>query len=179
MTVGPKEEVPYGYCTEFLLKGEDLDGEYIRKRLEKKAELHEVQEIERLVGKLKSQFNLTIDDYYTIREESVTGEKAPARYLLISEEERLEVDNISGIAAGIRQLGGGGMEIKRFKGLGEMNAGQLWETTMDPARRTLLRVRAEEAEEAERMFSVLMGDNVEMRRQFIEDHALEVKNLDV
>jgi DNA gyrase subunit B len=150
-----------------------------RKRLEKKAELHEVQEIERLVGKLKSQFNLTIDDYYTIREESVTGEKAPARYLLISEEERLEVDNISGIAAGIRQLGGGGMEIKRFKGLGEMNAGQLWETTMDPARRTLLRVRAEEAEEAERMFSVLMGDNVEMRRQFIEDHALEVKNLDV
>ena len=71
------------------------------------------------------------------------------------------------------------MEIRRFKGLGEMNADQLWETTMDPERRMLLRVRAEEADEAERMFTVLMGDNVALRRQFIEDHALEVKNLDV
>ena len=71
------------------------------------------------------------------------------------------------------------MEIKRFKGLGEMNADQLWETTMDPARRVLLRVRAEEGEEAERMFSVLMGDDVSRRREFIEEHALEVKFLDV
>jgi DNA gyrase subunit B len=60
-----------------------------------------------------------------------------------------------------------------------MNADQLWETTMDPARRVLLRVRSEEAEEAERMFSLLMGDNVEQRRDFIEANALEVKNLDV
>jgi DNA gyrase subunit B len=89
------------------------------------------------------------------------------------------VDNIASITAGVRRLGGEGMEIKRFKGLGEMNADQLWETTMDPRRRVLLKVRAEEAEEAERMFSVLMGDDVERRRTFIEDHALEVKYLDV
>ena len=60
-----------------------------------------------------------------------------------------------------------------------MNADELWETTMDPQRRVLLRVRTEDAEEAERLFSLLMGDNVERRRNFIEDHALEVKNLDV
>jgi DNA gyrase subunit B len=74
---------------------------------------------------------------------------------------------------------GGGIEIKRFKGLGEMNAEQLWETTLDPTIRTLLRVTLQEAAEAERLFSVLMGEDVERRRQFIEDHALEVKNLDV
>ncbi len=60
-----------------------------------------------------------------------------------------------------------------------MNAEQLWETTLDPSVRVLLRVTLHEAAEAERMFSVLMGEDVERRRQFIEDHALEVKNLDV
>ena len=72
-----------------------------------------------------------------------------------------------------------GMEMKRFKGLGEMNSDQLWETTLDPTVRTLLRVTLTEAAEAERMFSVLMGEDVERRRQYIEEHALEVKNLDV
>ena len=60
-----------------------------------------------------------------------------------------------------------------------MNSEQLWETTLDPARRTLLRVTMEDAAEAERMFSVLMGEDVERRRKYIEEHALEVKNLDV
>jgi DNA gyrase subunit B len=60
-----------------------------------------------------------------------------------------------------------------------MNADQLWETTLDPTKRVLMRVTLHEAAEAERMFSVLMGEDVERRRQFIEDHALEVKNLDV
>ena len=72
-----------------------------------------------------------------------------------------------------------GIEGKRFKGLGEMNTEQLWETTLDPTRRVLLRVTLQEATEAERMFCVLMGEDVERSRQFIEDHALEVKNLDV
>jgi DNA gyrase subunit B len=60
-----------------------------------------------------------------------------------------------------------------------MNAEELWETTLDRSKRVLLRVTLQEAAEAERMFSILMGENVEQRRQFIEDHALEVKNLDV
>jgi DNA gyrase subunit B len=147
-------------------------------RLEKKAELHEVKDIERLIAKLATR-GLDIEDYYLKREESVTGDKAPSKFVLISDEQEHEVENISSITADIRGIGSGDMEIKRFKGLGEMNADQLWETTMDPKRRQLLRVRAEEAEEAERMFSVLMGDDVEVRRQFIEEHALEVKNLDV
>jgi DNA gyrase subunit B len=153
-------------------------GERARPKLQKKAELHEIRDIEKLIAQI-ARFGVSIEDYFLTREVAVTGEKEPAKYCLANEGARLELDNIAAIAPGVRELGGGGMEIKRFKGLGEMNADQLWETTMDPARRVLLRVKAEEAELAERMFSVLMGEDVEKRRQFIEEHALEVKNLDI
>jgi DNA gyrase subunit B len=109
----------------------------------------------------------------------VAGETLPTKFLLISGENEYAIASLGDVCSGIRQIGAKGVEIKRFKGLGEMNADQLWETTMNPATRTLLQVRLDDASEADRLFSILMGNDVEKRRTFIQDHALEVQNLDV
>jgi DNA gyrase subunit B len=79
----------------------------------------------------------------------------------------------------IVEQGKKGYDVQRYKGLGEMTATQLWETTMDPERRTLLSVKLEDIAETEAIFTTLMGEDVEARRKFIEDNALDVKNLDI
>ena len=143
-----------------------------------RAELHEVREIEKLIASLAKR-GVDVGEYFLRREETVTGELPPAKYVLISDGQEFPAANVAQIAPGVHEIGRQGMDIKRFKGLGEMNADQLWETTMDPERRVLLQVRIDEAEETERIFSLLMGEDVTLRRNFIETHALEVKNLDV
>ena len=79
----------------------------------------------------------------------------------------------------LRDIGGKGLNYTRFKGLGEMNPEELFETAMDPNTRLLMQVTLEDAAGAEEIFRVLMGDHVEPRREFIEKHALDVKDLDV
>jgi DNA gyrase subunit B len=103
----------------------------------------------------------------------------PPPYRLEKAEEETKVEGLFQLKDHILKLGRKGLGIQRYKGLGEMNPGQLWETTMNPETRTLLKVTIADAAEAERIFSTLMGDDVEPRRQFISENALEVQNLDI
>jgi DNA gyrase subunit B len=142
-------------------------------------ELHEVERLNEM-RLFMAQYNIQPEDYFRRVQQTVAGELLPTKFALVDAEGIItDVPNPQSIIKGIRDLGSRGIEIKRFKGLGEMDAEELWETTMDPQKRTLLRVKLEDAAEADRLFSILMGDNVAQRRSFIEEHALEVKNLDV
>jgi len=139
----------------------------------KLVELHETKAITELLSKL-SKKGLEIEHY--------SAADKPLFELIEGEGDGAKVKPlfaIPEILSSVKEIGRGGVQIKRFKGLGEMNAKELFETTMDPAKRKLLRVSIDDAVEAEEMFSKLMGDEVEPRRQFIEDNALNVRNLDV
>jgi DNA gyrase subunit B len=115
-------------------------------------------------------------------EESADGEKAekkPAKAARKKEVEVVEKTNARDLRDHVINEGRKDFAIQRYKGLGEMTAPQLWETTMDPERRTLLSVRLEDIAECETIFTTLMGEDVEARRKFIEENALDVKNLDI
>jgi DNA gyrase subunit B len=139
------------------------------------AELHEVKAINRGLERLRD-FGLGAPDL--VEAPRVAGREPPVRFVLESGDSRKVLPHLRDLTLEVRRLGEKGLSITRFKGLGEMDAEELWETTLDPARRTLLRVQLDDALKAEEMFRVLMGDKVEPRRDFIQKHALEVKDID-
>lgn len=102
-----------------------------------------------------------------------------SRFYLQREENLIGIEDLRELLPAIRESGRRGLTITRFKGLGEMNAEELRETTLDPQNRTMVKIELTDAAAADEMFRVLMGDKVEPRREFIEKHALDVRNLDV
>jgi DNA gyrase subunit B len=146
--------------------------------------LFEAQEIEELVLKIE-KLGLEFETYYNSAVLPKAGttkaadKKMKAAYRITNDGDVKELFSLKEILAYIKEVAAKGMHIQRYKGLGEMNPQQLWDTTMDPEKRTILQVTLEDAVEADKMFTVLMGDQVEPRREFIEDHAHQVKNLDI
>lgn len=132
-------------------------------------ELYENSSLQTLMAKME-RFRLKLSDYHVAE-----------RHLLDIVEEGISIPcyTLHEVLEHIRQNGRKGIEIQRYKGLGEMNADQLWETTMDPEKRTLIKVTLPDMVAADHMFTMLMGEEVPPRRAFIEQHALSVKNLDV
>lgn len=137
-------------------------------------ELHEVKSINSGLKEL-TELGFGIQDLIP---EQRTG-STESKFHLHREENRIGIDDLRSLLPAVRSAGERGMQLTRFKGLGEMNPEELRETTLDRDNRTLVKVTLSDAAAADEMFRVLMGDKVEPRRQFIEKHALEVRNLDV
>ncbi len=133
-------------------------------------ELFKQETLNRL-NKALADHSLTIAQYYS--------DEGKILDVLDEEKSAIPFHTLKEIISKIRENGRTGIEIQRYKGLGEMNADQLWETTMDPEKRTLVKVTIQDAADADRMFTVLMGDDVPPRRAFIDLHALSVKDLDI
>lgn len=141
------------------------------------AHITEIFEVRTINAGLKdiAEFGFTIDDLIPKDRTGATD----SRFYLYREENAIGLEDLRGLLPAIRESGRRGLSITRFKGLGEMNAEELRETTLDPNNRTMVKIELPDAAAADEMFRVLMGDKVEPRREFIEKHALEVRNLDV
>ena len=132
-------------------------------------ELFQKDELDR-INKSLSNHSLSINQYFSEEGKIID---------IINEDTPTPFYTLKGIIDEIRSNGRKGIEIQRYKGLGEMNADQLWETTMDPEKRTIVKVAIKDAADADHIFTILMGDEVPPRREFIENHALSVKDLDI
>lgn len=157
-------------------------------KVEEKGEilqLFEAQDIEKIIGKLE-KLDLDVQTYAPPQEvamgvdqKKTQPKKERSLYRLIGANEHFDFTNLKDVLLFVKAQASKGMTIQRYKGLGEMNPQQLWETTMDPKKRTLLKVTLEDVVEADKTFTILMGDQVEPRREFIENFAHQVKNLDI
>lgn len=141
------------------------------------AHITEIFEVRTINAGLKdlSEFGFSISELIPKDRTGATD----SRFYLYREENAIGLEDLRGLLPAIRESGRRGLSITRFKGLGEMNAEELRETTLDPSNRTMVKIELPDAAAADEMFRVLMGDKVEPRREFIEKHALSVRNLDV
>ncbi len=139
-------------------------------------EFPEIRSINRQIPKLQA-LGMTVAEL--VARGQGNGEDQSPPFRLKRGDEEVPVSDLRALVPALRKLGERGLSITRFKGLGEMDPEELWETTMNPSRRSLIQIRLEDAQKADEMFRILMGDQVEPRREFIETHALEVRKLDV
>ena len=137
-----------------------------------------IEEILKRIEKLRLPISLAVPQTFEIDPANPFEEYHPFE-VKDGDKRSLMADSLPGVLDCVREIGSKGIQLQRYKGLGEMNPGQLWETTMNPASRRLLRVQLEDAVEANRIFTILMGDQVDPRRRFIQQNAPEVRNLDV
>jgi DNA gyrase subunit B len=141
-------------------------------------DIGELRLVESCIAKLE-KLGLDIGEILTAEKENAKKKKAEPLFRLDFEDESFDLFTIHQVLDQIKAAGKKGLTIQRYKGLGEMNPEQLWATTMNPANRSLLQVKLEDLGTANGIFEVLMGDQVEPRRLFIEKHAPEVRNLDI
>lgn len=137
-------------------------------------EFHEIKTINAGLKELET-FGFGIDSLYPQERTGMEG----SRYVLRRGDSETGVNDLRELVGAVRAAGEKGIQVTRFKGLGEMNAEELRETTLDPENRTLIKVRMDNAAEADNIFRILMGEKVEPRREFIEKHALDVRDLDI
>src|SRR4029077_5179963 len=144
-----------GSASEPSTGGEASQSSSPEHRRVREVELHEVKMLNKHLIRLRDEFDLRAD---VLVPREVTGDDPPARFVLERDGESHPLLDLRALVPTVRKIGEKGMKITRFKGLGEMDAEQLWETTMDPTRRTLMQVRLDDAAAANDLFTTLMGD---------------------
>ncbi len=154
---------------------EGEDDEFGKEGALQVTDLHEIRTINELLKQLKG-YGMKLKDFYSPGNRN--GEPI-FPFNINAGGNVVRLTNLRNLLPSLRSIGEKGLKLTRFKGLGEMNSEELWETSMDPEQRVLLQVGMQDAAAADEIFRVLMGDVVEPRRDFIEKHALDVKNLDV
>ena len=140
-------------------------------------DLHEVRSINRVLQQLAG-FGIKLEDFVPAE---IKDGVAVFPFTVVNEDKEMPITSLRELLPTLREIGekGKGLKLTRFKGLGEMDPEELWDTAMDREKRVLLQVTMEDATAADEIFRVLMGDHVEPRRDFIEKHALDVRDLDV